>query len=68
MYNRDPIVPPAGAGTLENPILVPSGLEERAVGFIDPETHAVYWFNLARGPVHYIPQLDKYFKMEVVGP
>ena len=37
-----------------------------AVGFEDPETHAIYWFNLGKGPVHYIPQLQKYFKMDVV--
>ncbi|GMH62430.1 hypothetical protein TrRE_jg7026 [Triparma retinervis] len=64
LYNRDPITPPAGQGSYENPIMVPSGLNERAVGFEDPQTHAIYWFNLNKGPVHYVKQLNKYFKME----
>ena len=64
LYNRDPIVPPLGSGTKEKPILVPSGLAVRAVGFEDPETHALYWFNIKRGPLHYIKNLDMYFKMD----
>lgn len=62
-FNRDPIVPPADQGTKENPILVPSALDERVVGYECPEVHQLYWFNLAKGPVHYIPDLGLYFKL-----
>ncbi|GMI39668.1 hypothetical protein TrCOL_g10463 [Triparma columacea] len=66
LYNRDPVIPPAGQGSYDNPIMVQSGLQERAVGFEDPGTHAIYWFNLNKGPVHYVKQLDMYFKMDPV--
>lgn len=54
LYNRDPIMPPSDQGTYENPVLVPSGDGARTVGFVDPATHAIYWFNLAKGKVHFI--------------
>jgi hypothetical protein len=64
LYNRDSIMPPLGSGTKENPIMVPSGLEERCVGFEDPETMEVTFFNLQRGgKLHYIERLGLYFKM-----
>eukprot|EP00953_Heterococcus_sp_UTEX-ZZ885_P033940 17621-Heterococcus_DN1.PRE.6 len=62
-YSRDSIDPPAGSGTKDKPIEVPSRLEERAVGFEDPESHAIYWFNLRAGKLHYVTALDKYFKL-----
>ncbi|GMH70129.1 hypothetical protein TrVE_jg4665 [Triparma verrucosa] len=64
LYNRDPITPPSDQGSYSNPVLVPSGDGSRTVGFVDPQTHAIYWFNLAKGPVHYIKNLGLYFKME----
>ena len=42
---------------------VPSGLNERVVGYECPEAHQLMWFNLTKGPLHYIPSLDKYFKL-----
>mmetsp|Transcript_12578 Transcript_12578/g.24841 ORF Transcript_12578/g.24841 Transcript_12578/m.24841 type:complete len:113 (-) Transcript_12578:188-526(-) len=60
-FNRDPIFPPAGAGTKSNPIEVPSGFDERVVGYECPEVHQLFWFNLAKGPLHYVPSIDKYF-------
>ena len=69
LYNREPIVASAGSGTKENPIMVPSGLDERTVGFEDPETHAIMWFNIQRGgKLHYIKHLGKYFQMEELEP
>ena len=63
LFSRDPIVPSPDQGTKENPILVPSALDERVVGYECPEVHQLYWFNLAKGPVHYIPDLGLYFKL-----
>jgi len=65
-FNNDPIIPPTNAGTKENPIMVMSGLSVRAVGYEDPNTHQLNWFNLSRGPVHYIPSIGLHFKMQVV--
>ena len=43
---------------------VPSGLDSRTVGYEDPATHQLVWFNLAKGPLHYIPDIGLYFKMK----
>ena len=68
LYNRNSVMPPAGAGKdPSNPVLVPSGADVRPVGFEDPQTHAIYWFNLRKGPVHYVKQLGLYFKMQELG-
>lgn len=63
LFPRDSIVPPDDSGTLENPILVPSGEQVRTVGFEDPQTHAILWFNLEAGHPHFIPNLGLYFKL-----
>jgi len=42
---------------------VPSGADSRTVGYECPEVHQLYWFNLDKGPLHYIPSIDKYFKL-----
>mmetsp|Transcript_30 Transcript_30/g.28 ORF Transcript_30/g.28 Transcript_30/m.28 type:complete len:124 (+) Transcript_30:117-488(+) len=63
-FDRSPIVPPAGAGSKTNPIMVPSNYDERQVGFEDPSSHQLQWFTLKNGPLHYIPTIDKYFKLE----
>eukprot|EP01041_Mallomonas_annulata_P004762 gene4762-9473_t len=63
-FNRDPIVPPNNAGTKENPILVPSGNHSRVVGYEDPVTHAVVWFNMNAGKLHYVPDIGLYFKIK----
>jgi hypothetical protein len=65
-FNRDPIVPAADQGTKSNPILVPSGAHLRTVGYEDPLTHQLVWFNLKAGPIHYIPDLDLYFKLDPI--
>jgi len=62
-FNREPINPPNGAGTQENPILVPSGMGNRTVGFECPQTHAIYWFNLGPNNLHFVPKLGLYFKL-----
>lgn len=65
-FNRDPIIPPSNAGTKENPILVPSGEESRAVGFEDPNSHQLQWFNLHKGSVHFVPTIGLYFKLHAI--
>jgi len=45
---------------------VPSGLPERTVGYEDPSTHQLVWFNLAKGPLHYVPDIGLYFKLKPV--
>ncbi len=42
---------------------VPSGLQKRTVGFEHPYTHQLVWFNLEKGPLHFVPQTGLYFKM-----
>uniref|UniRef100_A0A7S1XX62 Uncharacterized protein n=1 Tax=Phaeomonas parva TaxID=124430 RepID=A0A7S1XX62_9STRA len=66
LFNRDPIVPPVGAGTKENPILVPSEFKERVVGFEDPDTHQIAWFCLQADATYYIESVDKYFKLHTI--
>jgi len=66
LFNRDPITPPSDQGTYENPIMVPCGVSERACGFIDPTTHSVMWFNLQRNHIHYVDELNMFFKMDDV--
>ena len=62
-FCNDPIVPPNAAGTKENPIIVPSQEHSRPVGFEDPVTGQLQWFNLHDGPLHYIPDIGLYFKL-----
>ncbi|CAM9460794.1 unnamed protein product [Discosporangium mesarthrocarpum] len=62
-FNRDPIYPPKGSGTKDMPIEVPSEHQERVVGFEHPETHAILWFNMSAGKLHYVSEIDKYFKL-----
>mmetsp|Transcript_11267 Transcript_11267/g.10897 ORF Transcript_11267/g.10897 Transcript_11267/m.10897 type:complete len:143 (+) Transcript_11267:76-504(+) len=66
LYNSEPIIPAGDAGTRENPIMVPSGMQERAIGYEDPNTHQLVWFNLNKGNLHYIPDIGLYFKMQPV--
>jgi len=66
-FNRDPIIPDHDAGTKEKPIIVLSGTDVRAVGFEDPATHQVEWFNLHDGHLHFVPKINLYFKLERVG-
>mmetsp|Transcript_5754 Transcript_5754/g.12849 ORF Transcript_5754/g.12849 Transcript_5754/m.12849 type:complete len:80 (-) Transcript_5754:351-590(-) len=62
-FNRDPIIPPDDAGTIDNPIMVPSGMASRTVGFENPVTHQIQWFNLTRGDLFYVHEIDLFFKM-----
>ena len=66
-FNNEPIIPASDAGTKENPILVPSGMGERAVGYEDPVTHQLVWFNLGPNKLHYVPDIGLYFKLKAVG-
>lgn len=43
---------------------VPSAHSVRAVGYEDPVTHQLVWFNLSRGPLHYIPDIGLYFQLK----
>mmetsp|Transcript_27180 Transcript_27180/g.89053 ORF Transcript_27180/g.89053 Transcript_27180/m.89053 type:complete len:127 (+) Transcript_27180:44-424(+) len=67
LFSRDPIVPSPDQGTKENPILVPSGEDERIVGYEDPDVGQLVWFALGKGPIHYVPDIDLYFKLHPVG-
>lgn len=46
---------------------VPSMMQKRTVGFEHPYTHQLVWFNLEKGPLHFVPDIGLYFKMQVVG-
>jgi hypothetical protein len=63
-YNDLGLVPPEGTGTYSSPILIPSRRSTRAVGYVDPESHAVFWFNINNDEnTYYIKDLGLFFKM-----
>lgn len=63
-YNDLGLVPPVGSGTFTSPILIPSRRSTRAVGYTDPVSHAIYWFNINNdGNAYYIKDLGLFFKM-----
>jgi hypothetical protein len=63
-YNDLGLVPPVGTGTFASPILIPSRKHTRAVGYTDPQSHAVFWFNIHDDDnTYYIPHLGLFFKM-----
>lgn len=45
---------------------MPSGENERIVGYEDPAVHQVFWFKLRHGDLAYVPKIDKYFKLHKV--
>jgi hypothetical protein len=45
---------------------VPSGADVRAVGYEDPASHQLNWFNLRKGPLHYVPSIGLYFKLQEI--
>jgi len=63
-YNELGLVPPEGAGSFASPILIPSRMDTRAVGYEDPTTHAMFWFNIQNdNNTYYIKDLGLFFKM-----
>lgn len=63
-YNELGLVPPEGSGTFESPILIPSRMNDRVVGYEDPTTHAMYWFTIHNdNNSYYIKDLGLFFKM-----
>jgi len=63
-YNDLGLVPPEGSGTFASPILVPSRRASRAVGYVDPASHATFWFTIHNDDnSYYIKDLGLFFKM-----
>lgn len=63
-YNDLGLVPPEGSGTFASPILIPSRRSTRAVGYVDPISHSVFWFNIHNdNNSYYIKDLGLFFKM-----
>eukprot|EP01083_Nonionella_stella_P091490 255816_1 len=63
-YNELGLVPPEGAGSFASPILIPSRMRSRCVGYEDPTTHAMYWFNIHNDDnTYFIKDLGLFFKM-----
>lgn len=63
-YNNLGLVPPEGAGTFASPILIPSRMDNRVVGYSDPTTHAMFWFTIHNDDnTYYIKDLGLFFKM-----
>lgn len=61
-FNRDPIETDETMGNSKNdPILVPSFEDERAVGISHNDSSYVMWFNLKKGKIHHVPMFGKYF-------
>ena len=63
-FNRDPLESDETQGnSKDDPILVPSFNEVRTVGVSHNDASYLYWFNLVKGKVHYLPQIEKYFML-----
>ena len=63
-YNDLGLVPPEGTGTFASPILIPSRRATRQVGYVDPVSHAVFWFTIHNDDnTYYIKDLGLFFKM-----
>ena len=63
-YNDLGLVPPEGTGTYASPILVPSRRQSRQVGYVDPKSHATFWFTIHNDDsTYYIKDLGLFFKM-----
>ena len=68
VFQETSIVPPGDAGTFACPIDVPSQHESRFVGYEDPDSHMVRWFELTAGHPHYVPDIGLYFQLQYVEP
>jgi len=63
-YNDLGLVPPEGSGTFASPILIPSRRASRQVGYVDPVSHATFWFTIHNDDnTYYIKDLGLFFKM-----
>ncbi|KAI9915438.1 hypothetical protein PsorP6_007247 [Peronosclerospora sorghi] len=63
-FNRDPLESDESQGnSKDDPILVPSFNDVRTVGVSHNDASYLYWFNLVKGKVHYLPQIEKYFML-----
>mmetsp|Transcript_11813 Transcript_11813/g.15512 ORF Transcript_11813/g.15512 Transcript_11813/m.15512 type:complete len:179 (-) Transcript_11813:96-632(-) len=63
-YNDLGLVPPENTGTFKSPILIPSRRATRQVGYVDPTSHAVFWFTIHNDEnSYYIKDLGLFFKM-----
>merc|ERR1739845_27516 len=58
------LIPSEKTGTFKSPILVPSMMDSRVVGYQDPSTHAMSWFTIFNdNNTYYIKALGLFFKM-----
>ncbi|RLN54806.1 hypothetical protein BBJ29_008503, partial [Phytophthora kernoviae] len=63
-FNRDPLESEETQGnSKDDPILVPSFNDVRTVGVSHNDASYLYWFNLKKGQVHYLPEIEKYFML-----
>lgn len=46
---------------------VPSGFDMRAIGFEDPATHQMCWFNMHAGATYFVPEIGLHFKLYYPG-
>lgn len=63
-FNRDPLESDETQGnSKDDPIFVPSFNNVRTVGVSHNDASYVYWFNMEKGKVHYLPEIEKYFML-----
>lgn len=63
-FSRDPLETDETQGnSKEDPIFVPSFEHKRTVGVAHNDASYIFWFNLEKGKVHYLPQVEKYFML-----
>ena len=63
-FNRDPITTTEVDGNeMTNPIRVPSFMDTRAVGISHNDSSYLMWFNLPKGSITYVEEVDKYFEL-----
>lgn len=41
-------------------------MHSRTIGYENPATHQLLWFDLAEGPLHFIPDINLYFKLKKI--
>mmetsp|Transcript_10992 Transcript_10992/g.18010 ORF Transcript_10992/g.18010 Transcript_10992/m.18010 type:complete len:135 (+) Transcript_10992:300-704(+) len=62
-FNRDPVQMEKGQGTFENPIMVPSELNDRIVGMVPKGQDGPIWFEITNQGVFYVEELGVHFKL-----
>lgn len=62
-FNRKPVQMEKGQGTFDNPVMVPSELDDRIVGIVPKGQDQPIWFEITTQGTFYVPEVDLHFKL-----